>query len=74
AKEGEVFQIRGADAQEVSDSLRIWTGDVTVSIFDDRSTIEAERRAAARLVSPNGLGAAQPGDPLPPVSVECSSD
>jgi hypothetical protein len=71
AKDGEVFQVRGADAQYISEALRIWTGPVAVRVSAYSS--ERARQVAEALVAANGEGQTVPGQLLPAPDTDCSN-
>ena len=62
---GSSFDIRGATAQWVTDHLRIWTGDVSTTIF---AAAEASAAEQLRLVSEGPEGALLP---LGPPTASC---
>lgn len=69
AKESDVFEIRGAAAQEISEGLRLWTGNVSIRIDGDPKYQSA---AADALVAINGDGVTPSDDSLPILQPDCS--
>lgn len=65
AVRGTPFQVRGALAEQIGDHLRIWTGDISISIFTEpTSLIDAANQL--RLVSEGPEGAMKPLGPPDP--------
>ena len=71
--DGPDFEIRGATAAHVADHIRIWTRDVTISVFG--SSDQAMLEAAQRLTVANGANFAgtpvSPDEPFRPFNGEC---
>lgn len=67
---GDPFEVRGAIAQKVGSHLRVWTGNVGITIFTTLSD-DVAVRAAQALRSLNGPGAATPSRPLGPPAAVC---
>lgn len=70
AKEGEVFKVRGADAQYISSGLRLWMGSVSVRIGAAPERMEAVAQA---LVTANALEATAAGAAFPELHTDCSN-
>ena len=60
----------GADALAAGGGLRIWTGDVTITIY--ASSAQLLEDATAAFVSPGGLEPVGAGSPLPAPDADCS--
>ncbi len=65
-----MFKIRGADGLVVSGGIRLWTGDVGLTIFNDTDD-PAKEAAAAQDLRP--LNQPSTGVTLPAVNKDCSN-
>lgn len=70
AKDGAVFQVRGADAQYIGGGLQLWMGDVAVKVYGHPQ--ERQLQAAQALVAANGQGPATTEQPFPALDSDCS--
>jgi hypothetical protein len=70
AKDGAVFQVRGADAQYIGGGLQLWMGDVAVKVYGHPQ--ERQLQAAQALVAASGEGPTSADEPFPPLDSDCS--